>query len=195
MDLYDTINAIDQGESKGTFKKLGEVKAKKRAEEKVVENQKNDAAAKIQRLVRKAAKKYFLVDVILYRSPDEDDVKSKTKFTAVKQKVIKKYGDVFIQYAKVQLSVKAPRVFPPNLLDKLISSDLNQEEFNNIIEILMTNEEFNLQIELIASTTRGIGKERDIQTILSDRVVEYLVIHGFEGWIDQVTFAAKCPVR
>ena len=38
MDLYDTINAIDQGESKGTFKKLGEVKAKKRAEEKVVEN-------------------------------------------------------------------------------------------------------------------------------------------------------------
>ena len=114
MDLYDTINAIDQSESNSTFKKLGEVKAKKRAEEKVVETKKNDAAAKIQRLVRKAAKKYFLVDVLLYRGPDEDEVKSKTKFTAVKQKVIKKYGDVFIQYAKVQLSVKAPRVFPQN---------------------------------------------------------------------------------
>ena len=59
----------------------------------------------------------------------------------------------------------------------------------------MTNEEFNLHIELIASTTRGIGKERDIQTIFSDCVVEYLVNHEFEGWIDQVTFAAKCPVR
>ena len=59
----------------------------------------------------------------------------------------------------------------------------------------MTNEEFNLHIELIASTTRGIGKERDIQTIFSNRVVEYIVNHGFEGWIEQVTFAAKCPVR
>ena len=88
MDLYDTINAIDQGDAKGTFKKLGEVKATKRAEEKVVATKKNEAAGKIQRLVRKAAKKYFLVDVILYRGPDEDEVKSKTKFSAVKQKVI-----------------------------------------------------------------------------------------------------------
>ena len=59
----------------------------------------------------------------------------------------------------------------------------------------MTDEEFNRLINVIASTTRGIGKERDIQTIFSDSVVEYLVNHGFEGWIDQVTFAAKCPVR
>jgi len=59
----------------------------------------------------------------------------------------------------------------------------------------MTDAEFNHHIEQIASTTRGIGKERDIQTIFSERVVEYLVNHGFEGWIDQVTFVAKCPVR
>jgi hypothetical protein len=59
----------------------------------------------------------------------------------------------------------------------------------------MTDEEFNRLINVIASTTRGIGKERDIQTIFSDCVVDYLVNHGFEGWIDQVTFAAKCPVR
>ena len=59
----------------------------------------------------------------------------------------------------------------------------------------MTDEEFNPLINVIASTTRGIGKERDIQTIFSDCVVEYLANHGFEGWIDQVTFAAKCPVR
>ena len=59
----------------------------------------------------------------------------------------------------------------------------------------MTDEEFKLHIELIASTTLGIGKERDIQTVFSSRVVEYIVNHGFEGWIEQVTFTAKCSVR
>ena len=59
----------------------------------------------------------------------------------------------------------------------------------------MTDAEFNQHIEQIASTTRGIGKERDIQTVFSDRVVDYIVNHGFDDWIDQVTFAAKCPVR
>ena len=59
----------------------------------------------------------------------------------------------------------------------------------------MTDEEFNRLINLIASTTSGISREREIQTIFSDSVVEYLVNHGFEGWIDQVTFVAKCPVR
>jgi hypothetical protein len=57
------------------------------------------------------------------------------------------------------------------------------------------DEKFNHHIEQIASTTRGIGKERDIQTVFSDRVVHYIVNHGFDGWIDQVTCAAKCPVR
>jgi hypothetical protein len=59
----------------------------------------------------------------------------------------------------------------------------------------MNGEKFNRLIEQIASTTRGIGKKRDIQTVFSDRVVHYIVNHGFDGWIDQVTFAAKCPVR
>jgi hypothetical protein len=59
----------------------------------------------------------------------------------------------------------------------------------------MTDAEFNCHIEQIGSTTPGIGKERDIQTVVSNRVVEYIVNHGFEGWIDQVTFVAKCPVR
>ena len=57
------------------------------------------------------------------------------------------------------------------------------------------DEKFNHHIEQIASTTRGIGKERDIKTVFSDRVVHYIVNHGFDGWIDQVTCAAKCPVR
>jgi len=59
----------------------------------------------------------------------------------------------------------------------------------------MTNEEFINVIELIASSTRGIGKERDIQIIYSPRVIEYIVEHGFEGWIEQVTFVTKCAVR
>jgi hypothetical protein len=59
----------------------------------------------------------------------------------------------------------------------------------------MTDEEFNSLIELMASTTRGIGKNRDIQTVVSNRVVDYIVNHGFDGWIEQVTFTAKCPVR
>jgi hypothetical protein len=42
--------------------------------------------------------------------------------------------------AKVQLSVKAPRVFPQNLLDKLISKEHNQESFTRIFEILMTSD-------------------------------------------------------
>ena len=59
----------------------------------------------------------------------------------------------------------------------------------------MTDEEFNRLINASASTTRGICKQRDIQTVFSNRVVEYIVNHGFDGWIDQLTFAAKCPVR
>lgn len=59
----------------------------------------------------------------------------------------------------------------------------------------MSDEKFIRHIEQIASTTRGIGKKRDIQTVFGTRVVDYIVNHGFDGWIDQVTFAAKCPVR
>ena len=135
MDLYDTISEISKGGEKATFKTVAEVKTKK-------EKVKNEAAAKIQGLFKRASKKYFLLDVIMYRGPDEDEIKSKTKFTAVKQKIIKKYGQVFIQYAIVQLSVKAPKTFPPNLLDKLIARDHSSEEFKKLIEIMMTNEDF-----------------------------------------------------
>ena len=59
----------------------------------------------------------------------------------------------------------------------------------------VADEEFGNLIKFIASNTPGLGKERDLQTIYSSQVVEYIVHHGLEGWIDQVTFAAKCPVR
>jgi hypothetical protein len=59
----------------------------------------------------------------------------------------------------------------------------------------MHGEEFSSLIRLSASTTDGLGREWDLQTIYSSQIVEYIVNHGFEGWISQVTFAAKCPVR
>ena len=53
MDMYDTLVAIDKGEAKATYKKVAEVKAKKKEE---------------------ASKKYFLIDVLLYRDPDKEQV-------------------------------------------------------------------------------------------------------------------------
>ena len=50
-------------------------------------------------------------------------------------------------------------------------------------------------IKVIASTTHGIGFELDLQIYVSPRVIEYMLGHGFDCWIDQVTFKAKCPVH
>ena len=47
----------------------------------------------------------------------------------------------------------------------------------------------------IASTTLGIGQQFDIQTYYGVRWLKYMLDHGFEGWIEQVTFAAKCPMH
>ena len=59
----------------------------------------------------------------------------------------------------------------------------------------MVDQEFTSLIEFIASTTRGIGRQRNIQTIYGPRVIEYIVGHGFEGLLEQVTFTAKYPVH
>ena len=50
-------------------------------------------------------------------------------------------------------------------------------------------------IQTMASTTHGIGVERDLQLYFSPRVIKYMFGHGFDCWIDQVTFEAKCPVH
>ena len=55
--------------------------------------------------------------------------------------------------------------------------------------------EFAQLIHVMASTTHGIGVERDLQLYFSPRVIEYMFGHGFDCWIDQVTFEAKCPVH
>jgi hypothetical protein len=76
MNLYEAIVAIDKGEVKGTTKKLAELR-----------NKKNEAASKIQQAFKKVLlnKKYYLIDVLLYRKPDEDDYKTKKKSNKKKQ--------------------------------------------------------------------------------------------------------------
>jgi hypothetical protein len=59
----------------------------------------------------------------------------------------------------------------------------------------MTNEDFCRIITLISLTTPGLGRQRDIQQIHNHGVIEYIIGHGFEEWIEQVTFTAKCPVH
>ena len=115
MHLYDTINEINKGETTSTFRKVAEVAKEKKAK-------KTEAAAKIQRLFKKVLgnKKYYLIDVLLYRKPDDDDKKR------TKPKIVRKYGESFIQYAKVQLSVKAPKQFPLDLVNRFIARDHHQ---------------------------------------------------------------------
>ena len=90
MDLYDTIQAIEKGETKATFKKVIKVAKEKKA-------------AIIQR--------YLLIDVLFYKEPDDYDKKR------MKQKIVRKGGEEYVQYGKVQLSVKGPKIFPTKLIN------------------------------------------------------------------------------
>lgn len=134
MHLYDTIQAINKGETTSTYKKVAEVAKEKKAK-------KTEAAARIQRLFKKVlgSKKYFLIDVLLYRKPDDSDKKR------TKQKIVRKYGESFIQYAKVQLSVKAPKQFPLDLVNRFIARDHQNIEFKRGLDIFLTNDDFKSQ--------------------------------------------------
>lgn len=58
-----------------------------------------------------------------------------------------------------------------------------------------SNQIFVEVIHRTASTTSGLGKVRDVQTYYDQRALEYLLGHGFENLIQEVTFAAKCSAR
>lgn len=57
----------------------------------------------------------------------------------------------------------------------------------------MTHEAFEQTLNLMASTTKGLGKVFDIKPYRDEGWLGYMVDHGFEGWVDQATFAAVCP--
>ena len=52
--------------------------------------------------------------------------------------------------------------------------------------------------DLISSnikSTRGLGSEFDIQTYYGQRWLDYMLKHGFQSLMPELTFTAKCPVH
>lgn len=56
-----------------------------------------------------------------------------------------------------------------------------------------SNEDFEWMLMDIAKTTTGLGRQIDIQRYYSPKWLTYMTSHGYEGWQDCLTFAAKCP--
>jgi hypothetical protein len=56
-----------------------------------------------------------------------------------------------------------------------------------------SNEDFEWMLMDIAKTTTGLGRQIDIQRYYGHKWLTYMTDHGFEGWQDCLTFAAKCP--
>ena len=57
----------------------------------------------------------------------------------------------------------------------------------------MTTEGFDRLLKEMATTTKGIGQQFDIKSYRDEGWLGYMVDHGFDGWMDQLTFAAVCP--
>jgi hypothetical protein len=57
----------------------------------------------------------------------------------------------------------------------------------------LTNADFGLLLHEVASTTKGLGKQFDIKPYRDEGWLSYMVDHGFDGWIEKLTFTAVCP--
>jgi hypothetical protein len=57
----------------------------------------------------------------------------------------------------------------------------------------MTHEAFEQILNVMASTTKGLGKEFDIKPYRDEGWLGYMVDHGLVGLMDQLTFTAVCP--
>jgi hypothetical protein len=57
----------------------------------------------------------------------------------------------------------------------------------------MSHKSFNLILNEMARTTKGLGQQFEIKPYRDEGWLGYMVDHGFEGLIDQVTFSAVCP--
>jgi hypothetical protein len=44
-------------------------------------------------------------------------------------------------------------------------------------------------------TTKGLGTQFDIRDYYGVGWFEYMLDHGIEGFVEQLTFTAKCPVQ
>lgn len=57
----------------------------------------------------------------------------------------------------------------------------------------LTSEKFSeLLIEMVRCT-KGLGKQYDIQIYFSHGWISYMIGHGLDGWMEDLTFAAVCP--
>jgi hypothetical protein len=57
----------------------------------------------------------------------------------------------------------------------------------------MTNEAFDRLLREMASTTKGLGKEFDVKPYRDEGWLGYMFDHGFDGWMEKLTFTAVCP--
>jgi hypothetical protein len=57
----------------------------------------------------------------------------------------------------------------------------------------ISHKSFNQILNEMARTTNGLGQQFDIKPYRDERWLGYMVDHGFEGFMDQVTVAAVCP--
>jgi hypothetical protein len=56
-------------------------------------------------------------------------------------------------------------------------------------------DEFAALLRSMVMTTKGIGSQFDIQEYYGVGWFEYMLDHGIEGFVEQLTFTAKCPVQ
>lgn len=59
----------------------------------------------------------------------------------------------------------------------------------------MQANEFTAVLRSMVMTTKGLGAQFDVQKYYGVGWLEYMLDHGIEGWVEQLTFAAKCPVH
>jgi len=57
----------------------------------------------------------------------------------------------------------------------------------------MSHEDFEQIVNVMASTTKGLGKEFDIKPYRDEGWLGYMVDHGFDGWMRNLAFTAVCP--
>ena len=57
----------------------------------------------------------------------------------------------------------------------------------------MTHEAFEQIVKVMASTTKGLGKEFDIKPYRDEAWLGYMLDHGFDGLMEKLTFTALCP--
>jgi hypothetical protein len=57
----------------------------------------------------------------------------------------------------------------------------------------MTSEDFEQIVNVMASTTKGLGKKFDVKPYRDEGWLGYMVDHGFDGWMKNLAFTAVCP--